>query len=166
MKMIISFVVAMGKNRVIGKNNSLPWNMPADMKRFRDLTAGKPMIMGRKTYESIGRPLPNRTNIIITRDKNYNVKGCVIAHSIDEAIKAAGNVPEAMVIGGFQIFKEFFPIANKIYLTIIDNNFEGDTYFPEYTKSEWRETKKEEHKKDKENPYDYTFLVLERKNKV
>ena len=163
MKMIISFVVAMGKNRTIGKNNSLPWNMPADMKRFRDLTAGKPMIMGRKTYESIGRPLPNRTNIIITRDKNYNVKGCVIAHSIDEALKAAGNAPEAMVIGGSQIFKEFFPIANKIYLTIIDNNFEGDTYFLEYNKKEWKETKKEEHKKDKENPYNYTFIVLERR---
>ena len=85
---------------------------------------------------------------------------------LDEALKAAGNVPEIMVIGGFQIFKEFFPIVNKIYLTVIDNNFEGDTYFPEYNKSEWKETKKEEHKKDKENPYDYTFLVLERKNKV
>lgn len=161
--MIISFIVAMGKNRIIGKNSSLPWNMPADMKRFRDLTAGKPMIMGRKTFESIGRPLPNRTNIIITRDKNCKVKGCVVAHSVDEAIKAAGNAPEAMVIGGFQIFKEFFPIANKIYLTVIGNNFEGDTYFPEYNKSEWKETEKEEYKKDGENPYDYTFLVLERK---
>lgn len=160
--MIISFVVAMGKNRVIGKDNSLPWEMPADMKRFKELTTEKPIIMGRKTFESIGRPLPNRTNIIITRDENYKAEGCIVVHSIDEALKAAEGNEEVMVIGGAQIYKEFLPTANKIYLTIIDNDFEGDAYFPEYNEDEWKEVKREKHEADKENKYSYTFIDLQR----
>ena len=160
--MIISFIVAMGKNRVIGRNGKLPWSMPADLEYFREKTKNKPMIMGRKTYESIGRPLPNRKNIIITRDKSYSPKGCIVVNSMEDALNAAGNAEEVMVIGGSEIFKLFMPKANRIYLTIISHNFEGDTFFSEYDKSEWKETKREEHKKDKENPYDYIFLVLER----
>ncbi|MCH8004017.1 MAG: type 3 dihydrofolate reductase [Nanoarchaeota archaeon] len=160
--MIISLIAAMGKNRVIGKDNSLPWNLPADMKYFRDNTKGKPVIMGRKTYESIGKPLPNRTNIIITRDQNYKAEGCIIVHSADEALKAVGNVEEIMVIGGSQIYKEFLPKANKMYLTFIDAEFDGDTYFPEYKIEEWKEISYEEHERDAENPYDYRFVVLER----
>ena len=160
--MIISFIAAMGKNRVIGKDNSLPWKLPADMKHFHDLTVGKPIIMGRKTFESIGKPLPNRTNIIITRDQNYKAEGCIVVHSADEALKAAGNVEEIMVIGGSQIYKEFLPKANKMYLTFIDAEFEGDAYFLEYKIEEWKETSYEEHERDAENQYDYRFVVLER----
>ena len=160
--MIISLIAAMDKNRLIGKNNSLPWNLPADMKYFRDKTKGKTVIMGRKTYESIGKPLPNRTNIIITRDQNFKAEGCIIVHSTDEAIKAAGNVEEIMVIGGSQIYKEFLPKADKMYLTFIDAEFEGDTYFPKYNIEEWKEISYEEHERDAENPYDYRFVVLER----
>ena len=164
--MIISFVVAMGKNKVIGKNNSLPWTMPADMKHFKDLTSGKPVIMGRKTFESIGKPLPKRINIIITRDKDYDAQNCTVVHSIDEALEAAKNATEVMVIGGAQIYKEFLPKANRMYLTIIDADFQGDTYFPKYDVTEWEETAYEEHEKDAENPYDYAFITLERKHKA
>lgn len=161
--MIISFVAAMGKNKVIGRNNSLPWTMPADMKRFKELTMGKPVIMGRKTFESIGAPLPKRTNIIITRAQDYKAEGCIVVHSADEALNAAKNTKEAMVIGGSQIYKEFLPRANRMYLTIIDAGFKGDTYFPEYNIEEWEETEYEEHERDAENQYDYAFITLERK---
>lgn len=162
--MIISLIAAMGKNKVIGKNNSLPWKLPADMEHFKKLTEGKPVIMGRKTFESIGKPLPKRTNIIITRDQKYKSEGCIVVHSTDEALKAAENNKEVMVIGGSQIYKEFLPKANKMYLTLIDEDFDGDIYFPEYKIEEWKETAYEEHEKDAENPYDYTFITLERNN--
>ena len=162
-KMIISLIAAMGKNNVIGNKGKLPWNLPADMKYFRDKTLGKPVIMGRKTFESIGKPLPERTNIIITHDQNYKAEGCIVVHSADEAIKAVEDAEEVMVIGGSQIYKEFLPKANKMYLTIINNDFEGDTYFPEYKIEEWKETAYEEHERDKDNQYNYTFITLERK---
>ena len=161
--MIISLIAAMDKNRVIGKDGKLPWHMPKDMKFFRDTTKGKTVIMGRKTYESIGRPMPNRINIIITRDNDYKVEGCIVVHSIDEALKAAGNVEEVMVIGGSQIYKEFLPKANRIYLTKIDAEVEGDTYFPEFEIEGWKEVSYEEHERDAENEYDYAFIVLEKK---
>ena len=161
--MIISLIAAMSRNRVIGKNNKLPWDMPADMNYFRNMTKNKPVIMGRKTYESIGRPMPDRINIIITRDKEYKAEGCIVVSNVDDALKSVKGNKEVMVIGGAQIYKEFLPKADRIYLTIIDEEIEGDTYFPEFNKDEWKETKREEHKADKKNPYPYTFLVLERK---
>ena len=157
--MIISLIAAMGKNRVIGKDNSLPWKLSADLKRFREITSGKPVIMGRKTFESIGRPLPNRMNIIITRDKNYNADICIVVHSVEDALKAAKGNDEIMIIGGEQIFREFISIANKIYLTIIDKYFEGDAYFPEYDKNKWKEVFREEHSDD---DLIYAFVNLER----
>jgi len=162
--MIISLIVAIGKNNVIGNKNSLPWKLPADMKHFKELTLGKPVIMGRKTFESIGKPLPKRINIIITGDEGYKAEGCVVAHSLDEALKAAGTAEEIMIIGGAQIYKEFLPKANKMYLTLIDADFGGDAYFPEYKIEEWEETAYEEHERDKDNQYNYTFIVLRRKN--
>ena len=159
-EMIISLIAAMGKNRIIGKDNSLPWKLPEDMKRFKELTQGKPVVMGRKTFESIGKPLPNRKNIILTNDKNYKKEGCIIVHSVQEALIPSKGDKEIMVIGGEQIFKEFLPIANRMYLTFIDENFEGDAYFPEYNKNEWKEIKKEEHKNEK---YKFVFVDLERK---
>lgn len=161
--MTISLIAAMGRNRVIGKDNSLPWSLPVDMKHFHDLTTGKPVIMGRKTFESIGKPLPDRTNIIITRDTNYKAENCIVVHSTDEALKAAEGNEEVMIIGGAQIYKEFLSKANRIYLTIIDSDFEGDVYFPEYNIEEWEETEYEEHERDADNQYNYTFLILERK---
>ena len=158
--MIISLIAAMGRNRVIGKNNSLPWRLPEDMKRFKDLTLGKPVVMGRKTFESIGKPLPDRKNIILTREKSYKSEECVVVHSVDEALRAAKDNEEVMVIGGEQIFREFLPIANKMYLTFIEQDFEGDSYFPHYDKSEWKEAKREEHKNEK---YMLVFVDLERK---
>jgi len=162
--MIISLIAAMDKNRVIGKGGKLPWNLPADMKYFKDKTLGKPVIMGRKTYESVGKPLPNRTNIIVTHNQDYKAEGCIVVHSVDEALKAAENAEEVMIIGGSQIYEEFLPKANKLYLTIIDTEIEGDTYFPEYKIEEWKEASYEEHERDAENQYDYTFLVFERKD--
>lgn len=152
----------MSKNRVIGKDNALPWNMPNDMKHFRNLTRGKPVIMGRKTYESIGKPLPNRLNIIITRDQEYRAEGCNVVHSIDEAIAAAQGNDEIMVIGGSQIYKEFLPKANRMYLTFIEAEIDGDAYFPAYNAEEWTETSYEEHARDAENPHNYAFVTLER----
>ncbi len=159
--MIISLIAAMGKNRVIGRNGKLPWSMPADLKFFRDTTMGKPIIMGRKTFESMQNPLPDRKNIVITHDKDYKAKGAVVVHSIDEALKAAKNSEEIMVIGGQKIFEQFMQKAKRIYLTIIGGNFEGDTFFPKLGK-EWKEIKKEEHKGDEKNPHDYSFLMLEK----
>ncbi|HLC61423.1 MAG TPA: dihydrofolate reductase [Candidatus Nanoarchaeia archaeon] len=159
--MIISLIAAVGKNNVIGTDNKLPWKLSADLKRFKAITSGKPVVMGRKTFESIGKPLPNRTNIIITRDKNYKADGCVVVHSAEEALNAAKGNAEIMIIGGEQIFKEFLPIANKLYLTIIDKDFEGDSYFPEYDKSEWKEVSREEHEGE---GLKYAFADLERKD--
>ena len=159
--MTISLVAAMGRNRVIGNKGKLPWHMPADLKYFRDKTKGKPVIMGRKTFDSMGKLLPNRTNIILTRDRHYKADGCIVADSADEALKSAGNAGEIMVIGGQKIFEQFMPIADRIYLTIIHADFEGDAYFPKYGK-EWKEASRERHNADEKNPYNYDFIVLEK----
>ncbi|BDH61558.1 dihydrofolate reductase [Lysinibacillus sp. PLM2] len=129
---MISLIVAHDKNRVIGYENKMPWHLPGELKYFKDTTMGKPMIMGRKTFESIGRPLPGRRNIIVTRNNEYSAEGIEIANSIDEAIALAGDVEEIMVIGGEEIFKLVLPIADRLYITHIDHEFEGDTFFPIY----------------------------------
>ncbi|MBI2655669.1 dihydrofolate reductase [Candidatus Woesearchaeota archaeon] len=159
MTQTISLIAALGKNRVIGNENRLIWKIPADMKRFREITAGKSVVMGRKTFESIGRPLPKRKNIIITRDKNFKAEGCIVVHALDGALKAAGD-GEIMIIGGAQIYAEFLPIAHKLYLTIIDKEFEGDAYFPEYDENEWKILRKEEHE---DGGLMYSFVDFERK---
>jgi dihydrofolate reductase len=161
--MIISIVVAIANNWVIGRNNALPWNLPADMEHFRKLTSGKPVIVGQKTYESIGKPLPGRTNIIITLNKNYTANGCLIVHSIEESLAAAKDFEEVMVIGGASIYEQFLPLADRLYLTLIDANIEGDTFFPEFDYSDWNEVERVKNEPDKENIYPYTFLTLERK---
>lgn len=161
--MIISLIAAVDKNRVIGTtDNALPWYLPADLKHFRSLTLGKPVIMGRKTYASIGKPLPNRMNIIITRNVDLRASGCTVVHSPDEALKAAGNAPEVMVIGGAEIFTRFLPIASRMYLTLINGAFDGNVYFPEWDPNEWRETFREAHDADEKNQYPYTFVTLEK----
>jgi dihydrofolate reductase len=120
----------MAENRVIGKNNTIPWDLPADRQRFRSLTMGHPVIMGRKTYESIGFPLEGRTNIVITRQKNFQAKGCLIAHDLRSALDLAGNADEVFICGGGDLYRQALPLANRIYLTIIHRDQEGDVFFP------------------------------------
>ena len=137
--MIISLVVAASTNNVIGKNNQLPWHLPNDMKFFRNTTWAMPVLMGRKTFESLGKPLHGRLNIVITRQKNWKPEGTVIVHSLGEAVKAASaaDYKEAFIIGGGEIFKEAMPVADKIYLTLVDADLEGDVFFPEINKQDW-----------------------------
>lgn len=159
---IISLIAAMDKNRVIGTDDGkLPWHLPADLKHFKSVTLGKPVIMGRKTFESIGKPLPERLNIVMTRDVRYKVEGSVVVHSPEDALKAAGDAPEVMVIGGAEVFAEFLPHARRMYLTLIDGVFSGNGYFPQWDSQAWREVSREAHEPDEENAYGYTFRILE-----
>ncbi|WP_408006226.1 dihydrofolate reductase [Pseudalkalibacillus sp. A8] len=160
---MISLLLAMGKNRVIGKDNDLPWHLPEDLKWFRRVSTGHTVIMGRRTYESIGKPLPNRKNVIVTNDKNYQAEGCIVTHSIDEALQQDGD--EQIVIGGTNVFKQVLDRAERIYLTYIDEEFDGDTFFPEIDESEWELKSKEKGIKNEKNPYDYYFMIYERKGK-
>lgn len=161
--MIISGIVAVSENRVIGKNNQLPWNLPADLQHFKNVTMGKPILMGRKTFESIGKVLPGRCNVIISSDESYSAPGCVIANSIATALSAVEYSSEVFVIGGATLFEVMLPEIQRLYLTLIHHQFEGDVYFPEIDWSEWNEIEREDHKSDKENPYSYSFLTLHRK---
>ena len=154
----------MGRNRVIGIKNTLPWKLPADMVRFRQLTMGKPVIMGQKTFESIGKPLPGRTNIILTLDKNFAPSGCQVALSIEDTLEIAKDFKEVMICGGESIYRQFLPLAYRMYLTLIEGDFKGDAYFPEFNYNDWEEIERIENKPDKDNPYQYTFLTLQRKN--
>ena len=156
--MLISIIAAMSKNRVIGKDNVLPWHLPADLKHFKKLTLGKPIIMGRKTYASIGKPLPERHNIIITRESNLELPGCTVVNSVEEALQAAGDCDEVMVIGGCEIYKQFLPLANRLYLTLVHSTIEGDTFFPELDETKWEEVSRENFEADEKNSYTYSFL--------
>ena len=167
--MIVSIIVATSNNNVIGKNNDLIWHMPNDMKFFKDTTKGHHVIMGRKNFESIPHkysPLPNRTNIVITRKKNYKAEGCIVVNSIQNSLMIAekNNEQEAFIIGGGQIYEISLKldIVNKIYLTRIDSEFDGDTFFPELDNKKWRETARRKCKKDKNHKYNYDFITFER----
>ena len=172
LNMIISIIAAIGNNRVIGNKNRLPWDLPADMEHFRKLTIGKPVIMGSLTFESIGKPLPERENIVLTRDPNYKAPGCKIALSLDEALLLAENSPlgkknkEVMICGGASIYKQYLPRADRMYLTIIESDFEGDAFFPEFNAEEWKEKERITCSADENNPYKYSFLTLERKSPI
>jgi dihydrofolate reductase len=162
--MIISAIVATGKNRVIGSNNEIPWYLPADLIYFKKTTIGHPIIMGRNTFHSIGRPLPKRTNIVITRDLFFSAEGILVAHNIEEALELAEDTgaPEAFIIGGGQVYNQSTDFWDKIYLTEVDIDAKGDTFFPEINDSEWREISREAHAPDEKNEHHYTFIVLER----
>ncbi len=160
--MAISIIVAVAKNNVIGKDNSLIWHLPADMKYFKDKTSGHCVITGRKNYESIPekfRPLPNRTNIVITRKVNYAAPEAIIAGSINEAITKAMEISdkEIFIIGGAEIYKQCFPLVDKLYITQINYTFDGDAYFPEIDATVWKQTKIQAFKADEKNKYDYSF---------
>lgn len=161
--MKISFVVAMARNNVIGKDNELPWRLSADLQHFKAITLGKPVVMGRKTYESIGKPLPGRTNIIVTRDQNYLADACVVVHSVDAALEAAGTVDEVMVIGGAELYRQLLARADRVYLTLVQAEVEGDASFPVLDAAEWKELERHDHMADEKNQFPYSFLLLERR---
>jgi dihydrofolate reductase len=162
---LISFVVAMTPGRVIGRNDQLPWHIPADLAHFKRLTIGKPVVMGRRTFESIGRPLPQRHNIVVTRDRSYVTEGCTIAHSVEDALMAAGNVPEIAVIGGAQIFEELLPRADILHITYVHAEIDGDTFFPRLNPDDWREQERREVGVHSMNPYPLSFVTLHRRGR-
>jgi len=158
---MISLIVAASTNNVIGFQGDLPWRLSADLKRFKALTMGKPIVMGRKTYESIGRPLPGRQNIVVTRNPDFVAEGCDVVPSIDAAIEVAGHAAEIMIIGGSHIYEAFLPRVDRIYLTRVQAEVEGDAYLPELSSNEWQETAVEEHCADESNDHDVIFSILE-----
>lgn len=149
----------MASNRVIGKDNDLIWHFPEDLKRFKRLTSGHHIIMGRKTFESIKKPLPNRTNIVISRQADYSAPGCLVVKSLKEAIEKVKNDDQPFVIGGGLIYKEALSVAHKIELTKIHGDYEGDTYFPEFDPDIWKLLRGEKHLADEKHPHDYEFLT-------
>lgn len=161
--MLISFIVAMDRNRLIGRDNALPWHLPADLAHFKAITMNKPILMGRKTYASIGRPLPGRHNIVISRNPRFSAPGCSVVTSIDAALAAAGDVAEVVVIGGAQLYAELLPRAQRIYLTRIDADFDGDAWFLELDADHWQELERSDQAPDERNLYAYSFITLERR---
>jgi len=161
--MKISMIAAMTDERVIGIENRLPWKLPNDMKWFRQHTLGKPIIMGRKTFESFGaKPLPDRTNIIITHDESYQAKDSIVVHSIEEALQAAGEVNEVMIIGGASFYAQMLPRTDRLYLTYVHTKIEGDAWFPEIDFSEWQEVQRIDCEADEKNALAHSFVILDR----
>jgi len=160
--MKVSLVVAMDENRLIGAGNRLPWRLPADLKHFKRITMGHPIVMGRRTWESIGRPLPGRTNIVVTGQPGYQAEGAVVVDSLAAAKEAAGDCDELMIIGGAHLYEQIMAEADRIYLTEIHARFEGDTWFPELDDEQWTCVSREDFARDERNPFDYSFMVLER----
>ncbi|MDF1588242.1 MAG: type 3 dihydrofolate reductase [Gammaproteobacteria bacterium] len=161
--MKIAIIVAMDQQSLIGKNNDLPWKLSADLQNFRRVTMGKPIIMGRNTHESIGRPLPGRTNIIVTKNKDYAVDGCIVVHTIEDALKACGDAEEAMIMGGASLYQQFLPLADRLYLTQVHANLEeGDTWFPDWQKSDWQQLNREDHPADDKNEFPFSFIIYDR----
>ena len=160
--MSLSIVVAMDENRLIGKDNKLPWHLPADLAYFKKITTGKSIVMGRKTYDSIGRPLPNRRNIVISRNSKTLITGCEVLTSIDEVLSTTKDEDEVMIIGGASLCEQLLPQVSRLYITKIEGEFDGDVYFPEYDESDWHQVSCESHLPDDSNQYAYHFLVLER----
>jgi dihydrofolate reductase len=166
--MIISMIAALARNLVIGKNNDLPWKLPDDMKFFMETTKGHHTIMGRKNYDSIPhkfKPLPNRTNIVVTRQKNFDAPGCIVVNSVEKGFEIAEENKEAevFIIGGAEIYKLGLPYADRLYLTEINAEIEGDTHFPLFDKSQWRETSRRHHDKDERHTYAFDFVIYEKK---
>lgn len=154
----------MAANRVIGRDGALPWRLPADLKRFKQLTMGHALIVGRKTWESIGRPLPGRTMIVVTRQPGYQAEGTRVVHSVDEALRLAREVSpgEAFVAGGAELYRETLPLADRLHLTRIERDFPGDTRFPEFDESQWRQVDEERHEASAGTPFAYTFQIFDR----
>lgn len=157
--MSISLIVAMARNRTIGINNTLPWRCPEDLKHFKALTMGHHLIMGRKTFDSIGKPLPGRTTVVITRDRHLKIEGCLMAHSIPEAIKACGPDAEIFIVGGADIYTQSLLLADTLYITEIQQDVAGDAHFPAFDQSVWREIAREVRSQQTPQPLDYHFVT-------
>lgn len=164
--MRINIVVARSENGVIGRDGDLPWRLPADLQHFKSITLGHPLVMGRKTHESIGRPLPGRHNIVVSGQAHYRAKGCTIAGSLEQALSAAHPATEVMIIGGATLYAAALPRAERIYLTEVHTVLDGDTRFPPLEREAWRELARERHEADERNDYAYSFVVLERVNRA
>jgi len=157
-KPLISILVAMAKNRIIGINNTLPWRIPEDLKHFKKLTMGHHMIMGRKTFESIGKPLPGRTTVVVTRDRALKIEGCIMAHSLQEAIAACAKDEEIFVVGGAGIYAQALSLADTLYITEVQREAAGDVWFPEFDRSEWQESSREIRRQETPEPLEYHFV--------
>ena len=159
--MTVSIVVAISQNHAIGKDNKLLWYLPKDLKHFKEITTGHTVIMGRKTYESVGKPLPNRRNIIITRQQ-VKIEGCEVVNSVEAALALCKDEAEVFIVGGAEIYRQALHLTDRIYLTLIHENFEGDTYFPEISADFWKETERQDHEPDERNLLPYSFITYER----
>ncbi|MES9923155.1 MAG: type 3 dihydrofolate reductase [Candidatus Thiodiazotropha endolucinida] len=164
MKPLISLIAAVANNGVIGVDNGLPWRLPADLQHFKSLTMGKPIIMGRRTWESLPGLLPGRRHIVVTGNRDYRAVDCELVHSVDEALQVAGEVPEVMIVGGGGLYRQVLPRANRLYLTRVEADVAGDAFFPEIDWSEWQEVSRDSHPADERNQFAYTFIVLNRVN--
>lgn len=162
---MISIISALAKNRAIGKKNDLPWHLPADLKHFKETTTGKTIVMGLNTFKSIGsRPLPNRKNIVLSSDSESKVpEGVVLVNSLESVLEMTKDEKEVMICGGAIVYQQFLPLADRLYLTYIDHDFEGDIFFPEFDMQSWQEVSREDHQPDEKNLYPYSFVILERK---
>jgi dihydrofolate reductase len=158
----LSLVAALARNGVIGRDNRLPWHLPADLRFFKQTTMGKPLLMGRRTWESIGRPLPGRPMIVLTHDRRYHAAGCTVVHSLAEALTAAGAAPEIMVIGGAILFQQTLPLAKRLYLTQVEADVPGDTWFPDWNPAEWVLVWEETHPADEKHTWPFRFQRWER----
>jgi dihydrofolate reductase len=159
---LVTLIVAAADNGVIGRDNQLPWHLPDDLKRFKQLTLGKPIVMGRKTFESIGKPLPGRLNVVVTRDTNYRHDGVTVVHDVDGALRAAGNAPEIMIIGGADLFQSFLPRARRVHLTRVHADIAGDVRWPELDDREWRLATSEPHGADERHAWPMSFEMWEK----
>ena len=159
----VSLIAALAENRVIGRDNTLPWRLPADLKRFRRLTTGHPVILGRKNYESIGRPLPERTNIVLTRDRAYRAPGCTVVDTLDAAYAAATDASELFVIGGAELYAQTLARADRLYLTWVHAQVPGDTFFPTFDLADWTEIERERHEPDRDHAYGFSFVTYDRR---
>jgi len=161
MPQYITAVVAIASNYAIGKDNQLLWHLPKDLKHFKDITAGGTVIMGRKTFDSVGKPLPKRRNIVITR-KPISIEGCEVVDSVDAALALCKTEKEVFIVGGAEIYRQTMPLVNRIYLTIVHHSFDADTFFPEIDYKEWKELEREDHETDEKHQFSYSFITLER----
>lgn len=160
---ILSIIVAMAKNHTIGANNALPWHCPEDLKHFKKLTMGHHIIMGRKTLDSIGRPLPGRTTVVITRNPELKIDGCIMAHSLEEAIAVCAVDKEVFVVGGAELYAQALPLAYTLHLTEIQQDVAGDAHFPDIKHEEWEEISREKHHQETPQPLEYHFVTYQRR---
>jgi len=160
---LISLIVAMAQNGVIGRANALPWRLPEDLKRFKEYTLGKPILMGRKTFESIGRPLPGRLNLVLTRDTGWDAEGVTVVHSVEEALQQTRSSEELVAIGGAEIYRLLLPLAHRIYLTHVHADVPGDTFFPAFDPAQWDDVDYRTQPADERHAYPVTFVTLERR---